>query len=73
MEKLLAPWKAFYNTVEALPDCNDLHRVMETSRQVERPTISCYERMKKLSESYSNMLFHHKEGKQMVSFVVFIF
>lgn len=41
---------AFYDTVETLSDRNDLHKVMETLRQVERPTISCYERMRKLTE-----------------------
>lgn len=41
---------AFYDTVETLSDRNDLHKVMETLRQVKRPTISCYERMRKLTE-----------------------
>lgn len=38
---------AFYDTVETLSDRNDLHKVMETLRQVKRPTISHYERMRK--------------------------
>lgn len=49
MEKLLAMLAAFYDTVEALSDRNDLHKVMETLRQLERPTISCCERVRKLT------------------------
>ena len=41
MEKLLAMLAPFYDTVEALSDRNDLYKVMETLRQVERLTISC--------------------------------
>lgn len=54
---------AFYDTVEALSDCNDLHKVMETYRQVERPTISCCERVRKLTEIILKYVVSPQRGR----------
>lgn len=54
---------AFYDTVEASSDHNDLHKVMETLRQVERPTINCYERMRKLTEIILKYVVSSQRGR----------
>lgn len=65
---------SFLRCIRAASGCNDLHKVMETLTQAERTTNSWKEGLGKLPTIASKMLFHHKDGEQMVrQFVVLTF